>query len=109
TGPTRAITSFASELRCMDGLLLDYGIHDVPLAIEPITDRTHHLGTGSADPGSSDLLTLAVSDMTRSSRAIRLIASGANDEPRSGNTLRGALSLADEDGSSTSLSLDASL
>jgi hypothetical protein len=109
TGPTRAITSFASELRCMDALLLDYGIHDVPLAVEPIADRTHHLDPGSADPGSSDLLTLAVSDMTRSSRAIRLIASNANDKPRSGNTLRGALSLADDGSSSTSLSLDASL
>jgi peptidoglycan hydrolase-like protein with peptidoglycan-binding domain len=106
--PTRPITSFASELRCMDGLLLDYGIHDVPLAVEPVADP-HRLGTGSADPGSSDLLTLAVSDMTRSSRAIRLVASGANDGSRSGNTLRGALSLADDGNSSTSLSLDASL
>lgn len=104
TGPTRAITSFASELRCMDGLLLDYGIHDVPLAVEPIVDPTHHLGTGSAD-----LLTLAVSDMTRSSRAIRLVASQTDDAGRSGNTLRSALTLADEGHSSTSLSMDASL
>lgn len=102
--PTRAITSFASELRCMDGLLLDYGIHDVPLAVEPVADPTHRLGTGSAD-----LLTLAVSDMTRSSRAIRLVAPGANDASRSGNSLRGALSLADEGSSNTTLSLDASL
>jgi hypothetical protein len=103
-GPTRAITSFASELRCMDGLLLDYGIHDVPLAVEPVADRTHRLGTGSAD-----LLTLAVSDMTRSSRAIRLVAPGANDASRSGNSLRGALSLADDGSSSASLSFDTSL
>jgi Domain of unknown function (DUF4384) len=103
-GPTRAITSFASELRCMDGLLLDYGVHDVPLAVEPIVDPAHRLGAGS-----EDLLTLAVSDMTRSSRAIRLLASAPNSAPRSGNTLRGALSLADEGDSSTNLSLDASL
>jgi Domain of unknown function (DUF4384) len=103
SGPTRAITSFGSELRCMDALLLDYGIHDVPLAVEPVADPTHRLGTGSAD-----LLTLAVSDMTRSSRAIRLLAPGANDASRSGNSLRGALSLAD-DGGSTTISLDASL
>jgi hypothetical protein len=103
-GPTRAIASFASELRCMDGLLLDYGIHDVPLAVEPVADPTHRLGTGSAD-----LLTLAVSDMTRSSRAIRLVAPGASDASRSGNSLRGAVSLADDGSSSATLSLDASL
>jgi uncharacterized protein DUF4384 len=102
--PTRLITSFASELRCMDGLLLDYGIHDVPLAVEPVADPTHRLGTGS-----SDLLTLAVSDMTRSSRAIRLAAPGASGASRSGNTLRGAVSLPDDGSSSASLSLDATL
>jgi hypothetical protein len=104
SGPTRAITSFGSELRCMDALLVDYGIHDVPLAVEPVADPTHRLGTGSAD-----LLTLAVSDMTRSSRAIRLLAPGANDASRSGNSLRGALSFADDRSSSTTVSLDASM
>ena len=104
SGPTRSITSFAAELRCMDVLLLDYGIHDVRLAVEPVADPTHRLGTGSAD-----LFTLPVSDMTRSSRAIRLVASGANDGSPSANMLRGALSLADEGNSSASLSLDASL
>ena len=103
TGPTRAITSFAVELRCMDALLLDYGVHDVSLAVEPVTDPTHSPGTGSAD-----LFTLPLSDMTRSSRAIRLVAVGA-DASRSANTLRGALSLANEGESGTSLSLDASL
>jgi hypothetical protein len=102
--PTRAITSFASELRCVDALLLDYGVHDVALTVEPVADPAHRLGTWSAD-----LFTVPVSDMTRTSRAIGLVASGANDASRSGYTLRGALSLADDASSRTSLSLDASL
>jgi hypothetical protein len=103
-GPTRAITGFASELRCMDGLLLDYGIHDLPLAVEPVTGPTHRLGTGA-----ENLLTVAVSDMTRSSRAIRLVAPDSSGATRSANSLRGALSLADDGDSGTTLSFDASL
>jgi len=106
TSATHAITSFSSELRCMDALLLDYGVHDIPLAVEPVADQTHRLGTESAD-----LFILAVSDMTRSSRAIRLVASDANEGSgsRPGDTLRGALSLADDGNTSTNLALDASL
>jgi hypothetical protein len=116
TSPTRPISSFASELRCIDALLLDYGIHDVPLAVEPVADQAHLIGSGSMD-----LFTLSISDMTRSSRAIRLVASVApaasaesgesdkNDGSHSADTLRGAFSLADSGNAGSSLNLDVSL
>jgi hypothetical protein len=76
--PYRSITNFSSALRCMDNLLLDYGVRDVSVIVEDITDQTKKVNAGT-----KDMLISAVSDMTRRSRAIRLIAYGQD----SGNTI----------------------
>ncbi|HUN92076.1 MAG TPA: DUF4384 domain-containing protein [Burkholderiaceae bacterium] len=110
--PTRSVGSFEPELRCMDALLQDYGIRDLPLAVEPLSDPTHRLAgvpTG--------LLADAVSEMARSSHAIRLAAAasgdaagGAADDPgRPAGSLHGTLNLADDGGTTAVLSLDVSL
>jgi len=55
-----AIADFSAGLRCMDNLLLEYGARELPLAVE--------------DGGMKDMLISAVSDMSRRSRIIRLVA-----------------------------------
>jgi hypothetical protein len=69
--PRRTITSFAPALRCMDGLLADYGVRDVSMLVEDLADQTQKVNAGARD-----MLISAVSDMTRRSRAIRLVAFG---------------------------------
>lgn len=69
--PQRTITSFAPALRCMDGMLADYGVRDVSMLVEDLADQTQKLNVGARD-----MLISAVSDMTRRSRAIRLVAFG---------------------------------
>ncbi len=69
--PFRAITGFSSALRCMDNLMIDYGVRDVSMLVEEILDSTKKVNAGTRD-----MLITAVSDMTRRSRAIRLVAYG---------------------------------
>jgi hypothetical protein len=69
--PQRTITGFTPALRCMDTLMLEYGIRDVTMLTEEIADETKKLKAGTRD-----MLISAVSDMSRRSRAIRLIAFG---------------------------------
>jgi hypothetical protein len=69
--PQRTITGFTQALRCMDTLMLEYGIRDVTMLTEEITDHTKKLNAGTRD-----MLISAVSDMSRRSRAIRLVAFG---------------------------------
>jgi Domain of unknown function (DUF4384) len=76
--PARSITNFSAGLRCMDNLLLEYGVRDVAIITEDILDETKKVNAGT-----KDMLISAVSDMTRRSRAIRLIAYGKD----SGNTI----------------------
>ena len=38
--PQRSITGFSHALRCMDTLLLDYGVRDITMLTEEITDET---------------------------------------------------------------------
>lgn len=78
SAPVRSITNFSSGLRCMDNLLVDYGVRDVAVIVEDIVDETKKVNAGT-----KDMLLSAVSDMTRRSRAIRLIAFGKD----SGNTI----------------------
>lgn len=78
TTPYKSITGFASGLRCMDNLLLDYGTRDVSVIVEDLADQTKKVNAGT-----KDMLISAVSDMTRRSRAIRLVAYGQD----SGNTV----------------------
>ena len=69
--PQRSITGFSQALRCMDTLMLDYGVHDVTMLTEEITDETKKLNAGTRD-----MLISSVSDMSRRSRAVRLVAFG---------------------------------
>ncbi|MBW8830512.1 MAG: DUF4384 domain-containing protein [Burkholderiales bacterium] len=78
TAPYKSITNFSSGLRCMDSLLLDFGVRDVAVIVEDLTDQTKKINTGT-----KDMLISAVSDMTRRSRAVRLVAYGQD----SGNTI----------------------
>jgi hypothetical protein len=67
--PFRSITGFSSALRCMDNLMIDYGVRDVSMLVEDILDQTKKVNAGTRD-----MLITAVSDMTRRSRAIRVVA-----------------------------------
>lgn len=78
TAPYRSITSFSNGLRCMDTLMLEYGVRDVAVIVEDLADQTKKINAGT-----KDMLISAVSDMTRRSRAIRLVAYGQD----SGNTI----------------------
>jgi hypothetical protein len=69
--PQRSITGFSSALRCMDNMLIDYGVRDVSMLVEDIVDQTKKVNAGTRD-----MLITAVSDMTRRSRALRLVAFG---------------------------------
>jgi hypothetical protein len=67
----RNITNFSPALRCMDRTLMMYGVRDLVVISEDIDDKTKKVSAGT-----KDMLISAVSDMSRSSRAIRLIAYG---------------------------------
>jgi len=69
--PFRTITGFSSALRCMDNMMIDYGVRDVTMLVEDIFDQTKKVNAGTRD-----MLITAVSDMTRRSRAIRVVAFG---------------------------------
>jgi hypothetical protein len=69
--PQRSITGFSQALRCMDTLMLDYGVRDITIMTEEITDETKKLNAGTRD-----MLISSVSDMSRRSRAVRLVAFG---------------------------------
>lgn len=69
--PQRSITGFSQALRCMDTLMLDYGVRDVTIMTEEIADETKKLNAGTRD-----MLISSVSDMSRRSRAVRLVAFG---------------------------------
>ena len=57
--PFRSITGFSSSLRCMDNLMIDYGVRDVSMLVEDILDQTKKVNAGTRD-----MLISAVSDMT---------------------------------------------
>lgn len=71
--PQRNITNFAEGLRCMDNLMITYGARDIVALVEDLTDNTKKISAGNRD-----MLISAVSDMTKRSRAIRLIAFGTD-------------------------------
>lgn len=76
--PYKSITNFSDGLRCMDNMLLDYGVRDVSVIVEDILDETKKVNAGT-----KDMLISAISDMTKRSRAIKPIAYGKD----SGNTI----------------------
>jgi hypothetical protein len=65
---TRNVTSFTEGLRCMDGLLGQYGSR-TSLIFEDINDKTQ-----KSAAGVTDMLIGAISQMTRRSGAIRAVA-----------------------------------
>lgn len=67
------MTNMADSLRCMDRLFIENGIRDLVVLTEDIHDNTKKMSVGARD-----MLTSAVSDMTRRSRAIRLITFGGD-------------------------------
>lgn len=69
--PERNITNFSTALTCMDNLMIEYGVRDVSTLVEDITDQTKKVNAGT-----KDMLISAVSDMTKRSRAVRLVAYG---------------------------------
>jgi hypothetical protein len=69
----RTITNFDDALVCMDMLLIDNGIRDVVVLTEDMVDNTKR-----ANVGTRDMLISSVSDMTRRSRAIRLVTFGSD-------------------------------
>lgn len=69
--PQRNITNFSGALRCMDTTMINYGVRDVSVLVEDITDQTKKVNAGT-----KDMLISAVSDMTKRSRAFRLVAFG---------------------------------
>ncbi len=69
--PHRSITNFSDGLRCMDNMMITYGVKDISVLLEDIADQT-----GKMHAGTKDMLITAVSTMTRRSRAVKLIPFG---------------------------------
>ena len=73
--PHRSITGFSDALRCMDITLGNYGVRDLSVLAEDVLDQTKKVNAGT-----SDMLITAVSEMTKRSRAIRLVAFGQDSQ-----------------------------
>ena len=69
--PFRTITNFSHALRCMDNYMITFGVRDLSVLVEDLTDQTKKVSAGTRD-----MLISAVSDMTKRSRAVRLVAYG---------------------------------
>jgi hypothetical protein len=72
--PRLTETSFAPALRCMDLMFITYGVKDLSVLVEDLPDPTRKVNAGG-----KDMIVSAVSQMSRRSRAIKLIAYSAND------------------------------
>jgi hypothetical protein len=73
SAPVKTFTSFTPALRCMDNLMINYGVKGVNALVEDLQDATKKVNAGTRD-----MLISAVSEMTRRSGAIRLVAYGAD-------------------------------
>ena len=71
----RSITNFSPALRCMDGLLFNAGVRDLTMVMDDMRDATQKVPVGARD-----MMTSAVSEMTRRSRAVRLSLIGGGGE-----------------------------
>ena len=69
--PQRNVTNFSDALRCMDKLYIGYGVRDVSVVLEDLDDSTKKVNAGTRD-----MMMSALSDQTRRSRAIEVIAFG---------------------------------
>lgn len=71
----RTITNFTPALRCMDEMMFDMGTRDVTMMMEEFRDATQKVPISARD-----MLTSAVSDMTRRSRGVRLSVFGSDQQ-----------------------------
>ncbi len=71
--PQQTITSFSPALRCMDSLFYTYGVRDVGVLVEDLTDHTKKVNAGS-----KDILISAISQMTIRSKAVKLVVYGSD-------------------------------
>jgi hypothetical protein len=76
--PFRSITNFSESLRCMDNQMITFGVQDLSVLVEELKDETKKVNAGTRD-----MLISAVSDMTKRSRAVRLVVYG----PDAGNLI----------------------
>jgi peptidoglycan hydrolase-like protein with peptidoglycan-binding domain len=72
--PRTSDTNFAQALRCMDSLFITYNVRDLSMLIEDLSDQT-----SKVKAGTKDMFISAVSQMTRRSKAIRLVAFSTSD------------------------------
>ena len=79
SSPTTAASVLEPALRCMDGLLLDHGVSDLSLILAAGSDADRQ---AQAQVGSH--LAATFSDMTRHSRAIRLVTPGGDLQREAG-------------------------
>lgn len=83
--PVRTITDLPSLRRCMDNLLVDYGVRELTVAVEGVADRSSR-----PEAGGGDTLVAAVSELTPRSRAIRVVSAGGSGA-QAKYTLRAAI------------------
>jgi hypothetical protein len=69
----RSITNFTPALRCMDEWMFKAGTRDVTMMMEEMRDATQKVPVSARD-----MMTSAISDMTRRSRAVRLSVFGSD-------------------------------
>ena len=68
-------TGFKTALRCMDYLMISYGVKNLSILVEDIPDSTRKVNAAA-----KDMVISAVSQMSRRSRAIDLVAYSINDQ-----------------------------
>ncbi|MBL8304547.1 MAG: hypothetical protein JNM26_17485, partial [Ideonella sp.] len=81
---TRTITNFTPALRCMDDWMFQHGTRDLTLMMEDLRDATQKVPVSARD-----MMTSAISEMTRRSRAVRLSVFG-NDQQNLAQLLQAA-------------------
>lgn len=73
--PALNSTGFKTALRCMDYLMISYGVKNLSILVEDIPDSTRKVSAAA-----KDMVISAVSQMSRRSRAIDLVAYSINDQ-----------------------------
>ena len=73
--PALNATGFGPALRCMDITFLNYGVRNLTVLIEDVPDATKKVNASG-----KDMIISAMSQMTRRSRAVNLMAFSINDQ-----------------------------
>lgn len=71
----KSITNFTPALRCMDDMMFASGTRDVTVMMEEFRDATQRVPVSARD-----MMTSALSDMTRRSRGVRLSVFGSDQQ-----------------------------